>query len=79
MRHMQVYFSELKINAHFVEDALQNRLQCYPLSVRLWREVAKGQGEKAKKPKKGVVYKVFVTYSFGVHAAIKEGVCYVDR
>jgi hypothetical protein len=23
----------------------------------------------------GVAYKVFVTYSFNVHAAIKEGVC----
>jgi hypothetical protein len=35
MKHLQVYFSELKLNCHFVENALQKRLQCYPLGVRL--------------------------------------------
>jgi hypothetical protein len=34
-----------------------------------------GQGEKDEPPKEDVVYKVFVTYSFNVHTAIKEGVC----
>ena len=79
MKYVQVYFSELKLNAHFVEDALQTRLQCYDLGVRLWREVAMGQGNKATEPEVGVMYKVFVTYSFDVHAAIKEGVCYVNH
>jgi hypothetical protein len=55
-----------------------------PLGVRRLghlprRPRAKGQGDNDKEPKKGVVYKVFVTHSFGVHAAIKEGVCYVNR
>jgi hypothetical protein len=50
---VQVYFSNLCLNAYAVEDALQNRLQCYPLGVRLWREVAKGQKEKDKKPNTG--------------------------
>jgi hypothetical protein len=54
---VMVYFSELKLNAHLVEDALQTRMQCYPLGVRLWREVAKGQGEKDKPPQKDVMYK----------------------
>jgi hypothetical protein len=61
MKYVQVHFTELKLNAHLVEDALQTRLQCYDLGVRLWREVPKGQGEKAKEPEKGVVYEVFVT------------------
>jgi hypothetical protein len=75
MKNVRVYFSELKPNCHLVEDALQTRLQDYPLGVRLWREVAMGQGEKDEPPKEDVVYKVFVTYSFNVHTAIKEGVC----
>jgi hypothetical protein len=77
MKHTMVYFTELKLNAHMVEDALQTRLQCYPLGVRLWREVAKGQTEKDKTPEEGVAYKVFVTYSFGMHTAINEGECRV--
>jgi hypothetical protein len=36
-----------------------------------------GQGERDKSPEEGVAYKVFVTYSFGVHAAIDEGECRV--
>jgi hypothetical protein len=36
-----------------------------------------GRGETDKPPEEDVVYKVFVTYSFNVHAAINEGVCYV--
>ena len=79
MKYVQVYCTDLKFNAHSVEDALQTRLQCYDLGVRLWREVAKGQGDKAREPKKDVAYKVFVTYSFHVHAAIKKGVCYVNK
>ena len=75
MKYVQVYFTELKLNDHLVEDALQSRLQCYPLGVRLWREVAKGHGEKAKPPEEDVV---FVTYSHHVHAATNEGVCYVS-
>jgi hypothetical protein len=35
MKHTMVYFTDLKLNAHMVEDALQTRLQCYPLGVRL--------------------------------------------
>jgi hypothetical protein len=77
MKYTMVYFTELKLNAHMVEDALQIRLQCYPLGVRLWRELAKGQGDQHEPPKKGVVYKVFVTYIFGVHTAINEGECRV--
>jgi hypothetical protein len=38
-----------------------------------------GQGEKDEPPKEDEVYKVFVTYSFNVHTAIKEGVCYVNH
>jgi hypothetical protein len=30
MKYVQVYFSELKLNAHLVEEALQTRMQCYP-------------------------------------------------
>jgi hypothetical protein len=52
---------------------------CYPLGVRLWQEVAKGQGEKDKPPKKDVVNKVFMTNSYHMHAAIKKGVCYVNH
>jgi hypothetical protein len=78
MKHTMVYFTELKINAHMIEDAMQTRMQAYRLGVRLWREVAKGQGEKDKTPEEGVAYKVFVTYSFGVHTAINEGECRVN-
>jgi hypothetical protein len=78
MKYMMVFFTELKLNAHLVEDALQTRLQTYNLGVRLWREVAKGQGDQHEPPKMGVVYKVFVTYSFGVHTAINEGECRVN-
>jgi hypothetical protein len=77
-KFVQVYYSELKLNAHFVEDALQSRLMCYFLGVRLWREVAKGQTEKDKTPEEGVIYKVFVTYSFHEHTAINEGECRVN-
>jgi hypothetical protein len=69
MKCVQVNFSELKLNAHLVEDALQTRMQCYPLGVRLWQEMAMGQGEKDKPPEENVAYKVFVTYSFGLHAS----------
>jgi hypothetical protein len=79
MKCVQVYFSKLKLNADLVEDALQSRLMCYHLGVRLWREVAKGQTERDKPPEKDVAYRVFVTYSFHVHSAIKEDVCYVNR
>jgi hypothetical protein len=78
MKYVMVYFTELKLNAHFVEDARQSRLMCYPLGVRLWRKVAKGQTEKDKTPEEGVMYKVFVTYGFGVHTAINEGECRVN-
>jgi hypothetical protein len=77
MQCVVVYFTELKLNAHLVEDALHSRLMCYPLGVRLWREVAMGQGEKDESPKEDVVYKV--SYSYHVHAAIKKGVCYVNH
>jgi hypothetical protein len=77
MKYTMVYCTELKLNAHMVEDALQTRLQCYPMGVRLWREVAKGQGDPHEPPKKGVAYKVFVTFSFGLHTAIIEGKCRV--
>jgi hypothetical protein len=76
-KFVQVHCTKLKLNAHMVEDAMQTRMQKYPLGIRLWREVAKGQGDKAEKPKRGVAHKVFVTYSFGVHAAIKEVKCRV--
>jgi hypothetical protein len=55
----------------------RNQNAVLPLGVRLWRDVAMGQGEKDNEPEMGVVYKVFVT--FNVHAAIKEGVCYVNH
>jgi hypothetical protein len=77
-KFVQVYCTDLKLNAHMIEDAMQTRLQSYPLGVRLWREVAKGQGDQHEPPKKGVAHKVFVTYSFGVHAAINEGRCRVN-
>jgi hypothetical protein len=70
-----VFFSGLCLNAYAVEDVLQTRLQDYLMGVRLWREVAKGQIEKDKTPEEGVMYKVFVTYRFGVHTAINEGEC----
>jgi hypothetical protein len=76
-KFVQVYCTKLKLNAHMIENAMQTRMQKYPLGIRLWRQVAKGQGDKAAKPKKDVAHKVFVTYSFGVHAAIKEGKCRV--
>jgi hypothetical protein len=77
-KFVQVYCTDLKLNAHMIEDAMQTRLQCYPLGVRLWREVAKGQGDQHEPPEEGVAHKVFVTYSFGVHAAINEGECRVN-
>jgi hypothetical protein len=71
---VQVFFSELCFNACAMEDALQTSLQCYRLGTRLWREVAKDQKDRDKPPEEDVAYKVFITYSFDVQAAIKKGV-----
>jgi hypothetical protein len=79
MKYVQVHFSDLKLNAHLVEDALQTKLQCCHWASGSGGRLAKGQTERDKPPEKDVVYKVFATYNFNVHAAINEGVCYVNH
>jgi len=76
MKYVVVYESNVKINAFAVEDALQTALQRFPLGRRLWRWVAMGQKEPATLPNEVNLYKVFITYSFEVQAAIeaKKGI-----
>ena len=60
-----------------MEDALQRALQHITLGRRLWRFPAMGQKEQATLPNDVNVYKVFITYSFEVQAAIKANKCIV--
>jgi hypothetical protein len=68
--------STVKLNAFAVEGALQRALQHIPLGRRLWRWVAMGQKKQATLPAANV-YKVFITYSFVVQAAIMNNTCIV--
>jgi len=76
MKYLVVYESNVRLNAFAVEDALQTALQRIPLGRRLWRWVAMGQKEPATLPNEVNLYKVFITYSFEVQAAIeaKKGI-----
>ena len=74
---MVVYQSNIKINAFAVEDALQNMLQHIDLGRRLWRFPAMGQKEPTTLPNDNV-YKVCITHSFDVQAAIKANKCIVQ-
>jgi len=76
MEFVVVYDSDVKLNAFAVEEALQRALQHIPLGRRLWRHAAMGQKEPATLPDDNV-YKVFITYSFVVQAAIKDNTCIV--
>jgi len=77
MEYVVVYESKIKINAFAVGDALQNMLQQIDLGRRLWRFPAMGQKEPATLPNVNV-YKVFITYSFDVQAAIEANKCIVQ-
>jgi hypothetical protein len=76
MKFVVVYESDVKLNAFAVEGALQRALQHIPLGRRLWRWVAMGQKKQATLPAANV-YKVFITYSFVVQAAIMNNTCIV--
>ena len=62
--YFEIYASSLKINARYVECALQKRLQHLPLGMRLWRHPDKGA--KFDKAVDGKVHKVFITISWRV-------------
>jgi hypothetical protein len=53
MKYVQVHFSDLKLNAHLVEDALQNRLLYYPPpgrpAVAGGGQGPNGEGQAARK------------------------------
>ena len=57
----EVYSSTLKINARYVEAALQMRYQHLPLGLRLWRHPDKGK--KYDTEIDGKLHKVFITSS----------------
>ena len=60
-----------------MEAALQNALKDIDLGRRLWRWEAMGQPEPDTMPDK-LLYKVFITFSFVVQAAIKAQKCIVQ-
>ena len=76
---MMIYCWDLCLNGYAVENSLQTKLQRLPLGRRLWRCVAKGQKEKNTEPKPDMAYKVSITYSFRIQAAIDANVCYVNE
>jgi hypothetical protein len=76
-KSIQLFCSELILNAYQVEEELQTQLHHLPLGVRLWREIAMGQKDAGRLPKDGMAYKVFITYSFEVQAAINDNKCIV--
>ena len=77
LKYLVVYQSNIKINAFAVEDGLQTMLQHITLGRRLWRWVAMGQKEAATLPNEVNLYKVFITYSFDVQAAMEANKCIV--
>ena len=77
MQFKVVYESTVKVNAYAVEAALQNALRKIQLGRRLWRWEAMGQPELHKMPDKNL-YKVFITFSFQVQAAIQDKKCIVQ-
>ena len=77
MQFKVVYESTVKVNAYAVEAALQNALRKIQLGRRLWRWEAMGQPELHKMPDKNL-YKVFITFSFQVQAAIHDQKCIVQ-
>ena len=66
----EVYSSTLKINARYVEAALQMRYQHLPLGLRLWRYPDKGA--KYDKEIDGKLHKVFITCSPRVGQMLAE-------
>ena len=58
---VELYSSTLKVNARYVENALQERYQHLPLGLRLWRHPDKG--EKYDKEIDGKLHKVFLASS----------------
>jgi hypothetical protein len=77
MQFKVVYQSAVKINALAVEAALQNAMMNIPLGRRLWRWEAMGQTKPDELPDVRL-YKVFITFSFEVQAAIKAQKCIVQ-
>ena len=66
----EVYSSTLKINARYVEAALQMRYQHLPLGLRLWR--CPDKGPKYDKEIDGKLHKVFITCSPRVGQMLAE-------
>jgi hypothetical protein len=52
MKYVMVYFSELKLNCHFVEDALQSRLQCYPRASDCGGRWPRAKETRTSRPKR---------------------------
>ena len=75
-RSIVVYENRLHLNASRIEDKLQGRYQALPLGCpRLWRFRGKG----AKYSEEERVHKVFITYSFKVQKAVKEGKLIIQK
>ena len=68
--YFEIYASSLKINARYVECALQQRLQHLPLGMRLWRHPDKGA--KFDEAPDNKVHKVFIAISWSVAPMLAE-------
>mgnify|MGYP000173662483 CR=1 FL=1 len=76
-RSIVVYENQLHCNASRIEDKLQGRYQALPLGCpRLWR--CRGKGAKYSE-EEDQVHKVFITYSFKVQKAVKEGKLIIQK